>query len=207
MANYRAPTSAATQSRSAVLVATSNDAGYDGLRTFLLGLRSRIGPSQIVPLGAALLFAVGCTLWAIQEGVSVPLALMGGYCTLVAGVLLCVAQLALTNLNASPAAPQAQRKPNYAAWKLVNKLNVANASRLWCEIEPGHPYTQESAAWSVAMLDAIKSGALPIVPRPHATPEMIAQERANPGWSTEVTRDALKSWARVHGHYPAFLRD
>jgi hypothetical protein len=207
MANFRTSTSAAGQSRAAVLIATSDDAGYDGFRTILSNLRSRIGPSQIVPLCAALLFAVGCTLWAIQEGVSVPLALMGGYCTIVAGVLLCVAQLALTNLNANATSVQAPRTPNYAAWKLVNKLNVSNASRLWCDIEPGHPYTQESVAWSAAILDAIKSGALPISPKPHASKEMLAQERTNPGWNTEVTRDALKAWAQAHGHSPAFLRD
>jgi len=173
----------------------------------LANLRSRIGPSQIVPLAAAFLFAVGCTLWAIQEGVSVPLALMGGYCTIVAGIILCVAQLTLTHVNAGAAPAPAPRTPNYAAWKLVNKLNVSNASRLWCDIEPGHPYTQESIAWSAAILDAIKSGALPICPRPHATKEMLAQERANPGWNTEVTREALKAWAQAHGHCPAFLRD
>lgn len=194
--------------RAAVLPAQPADTNYDRLREFLLNVRSRVGPAQIVPLGGAVLFAVGCTLWAIQEGVSVPLALMGGYCTIVAGIILCVAQLTLTHVNASgTAVTSAPRKPNYAAWKLVNKLNVSNASRLWCDIEPGHPYTQESAAWAAAILDAIKFGALPVIPKPHATQEMIAQERTNPGWNTEVARDALKSWALAHGHCPAFLRD
>ncbi len=175
---------------------------------FCASLRSRIGPSHIIPLAAALLFAIGCTLWAIQEGVSVPLALMGGYCTIVAGIILCVAQLMLTQVNTGTSvAAHAPRKPNYAAWKLVNKLNVSNASRLWCEIEPGHPYTQESAAWTAALLDAIKSGALPVSPKAHATKEMIAQERANPGWNTEVSRDDLKAWAKAHGHCPTFLSD
>jgi hypothetical protein len=163
MANHRSSTGS-TQARAAVVVAHPADADFDSFGALLQSLRSRIAPSQIVPLGAALLFAVGCTLWAIQEGVSVPLALMGGYCTIVAGVLLCVAQFALTNLDASATSVQAPRKPNYAAWKLVTKLNVSNASRLWCEIEPGHRYTQESAAWAAAIMDAIKSGALPISP-------------------------------------------
>ncbi|MGE3988971.1 hypothetical protein [Pseudorhodoplanes sp.] len=206
MANYRSSTLPA-QARAAVLEAPSADTGYDNLRAILLSLRSRIGPSQIIPLCGALLFAVGCTLWAIQEGVSIPLALMGGYCTIVAGIILCVAQLTLTQVNASTAPAQAPRKPNYAAWKLVNKLNVSNASRLWCDIEPGHPCSQDSIAWSAAILDAIKSGALPISPKAHATAEMISRERANPGWNTEVTRQALKSWALAHGHSPAFLKD
>ncbi len=207
MANHQT-SKMTSQARSAVLAAPSPVAGFEGIRELLLSLRSRIGPSQIIPLAAALLFAIGCTLWAIQEGVSVPLALMGGYCTIVAGIILCVAQLMLTEVNTSATVvAHAPRKPNYAAWKLVNKLNVSNASRLWCEIEPGHPYTQESAAWTAALLDAIKSGDLPISPKAHATKEMIAQERANPGWNTEVTRDALKAWAKAHGHCPTFLND
>jgi hypothetical protein len=207
MANSRSSTTS-TKVRAAVLAAQPDGNAYDTLRTLLLNVRSRIGPSQIIPLCGALLFAVGCTLWAIQEGVSVPLALMGGYCTIVAGIILCVAQLSLTGLNAAaPVAAQPQGRPNYAAWKLVNKLNVSNASRLWCDIEPGHPYTQESVAWSAAMFDAIKSGVLPIVAKAHATADMIARERANPGWNTEVTRQALKAWAKAHGHRPAFLND
>lgn len=207
MANYRS-SPVPTQARSAVIAAPPADNNFDSLRAFLASLRSRIGPSHIIPLAAALLFAIGCTLWAIQEGVSVPLALMGGYCTIVAGIILCVAQLMLTQVNTGTSvAAHTPRKPNYAAWKLVNKLNVSNASRLWCEIEPGHPYTQESAAWTAALLDAIKSGALPVSPKAHATKEMIAQERANPGWNTEVSREDLKAWAKAHGHCPTFLSD
>lgn len=206
MENYRTSTTGARVG-AAVLPNEPVNTSYERLWDVLSTIRSRVGWAQIVPLFAALLFAAGCTLWAIQEGVSVPLALMGGYCTIVAGIILCAVQLVLAQLNARPSPAQAPRKPNYAAWKLVSTLNVSNASRLWCDIEPGHPYTQESAAWSAAILDAIKSGALPIIPKPHATEEMLARERANPGWNTEVTREALKSWALAHGHCPAFLRD
>jgi hypothetical protein len=205
MNNYR--TSAITSAIAASVPATqSTGADLDNLRAVLHGLRSRVRPLHFVSLGVTILFAIGCTLWAIHEGVSLPLALMGGYCTIIAGIALFVAQLVLTHLTARDVPAQASRKPNYAAWKLVSTLNVSNASRLWCDIEPGHPYSQESMAWAAAMLDAIKSGALPISPKPHATKEMIAREQANPGWNTEVTRDALRSWALQHGHCPTFLR-
>lgn len=203
MANYRSSAIAATQ---AVPVPQSSGADLESLRAVLRSLRSRVRPLQVVSLAATILFAIGCTLWAIYEGVSLPLALMGGYCTLIAGIALFVAQLVLAHLTAKAAPTQSSRKPNYAAWKLVNTLNVSNASRLWCDIEPGHPYSQESTAWAAAMLDAIKSGALPISAKPHATKEMIAREQANPGWNTEVTRDALRTWALKHGHCPTFLR-
>jgi hypothetical protein len=185
----------------------SGGADYESLRAALKSLRSRIRPLQFVCFGATLVFAVGCTLWAIYEGVSLPLALMGGYCTIVAGIAFCVVQLVLTRLAAQGTPAPAQTKPNYTAWKLVNTLNVSNASRLWCDIEPGHPYSQESAAWAAAMMDAIKSGVLPISPKPHTSKEMLAREQANPGWNTEVSREALRAWALAHGHCPTFLRE
>jgi hypothetical protein len=204
MANYRSSAIAATQP---VPVTQSSGADLDSLRAVLHGLRDRVRPLHVVCLGGAIAFSFGCTLWAVHEGVSLPLALMGGYCTMIAGIALFVAQLALAHLSAKTSPAQTSRKPNYAAWKLVSTVNVSNASRLWCDIEPGHPYSQESMAWAAAMLDAIKSGALAINPKPHATKEMIAREQANPGWNTEVTRDALRTWALKHGHCPTFLRD
>jgi len=205
MANYRTPAIAAVQPKPADSI--SSVADYEALRAALINLRGRVGTLQIASLGVTIVFAIGCTLWAIYEGVSLPLALMGAYCTIVAGIAFCVAQLVVTRIAATDAPASAQRKPNYAAWKLVGTLNVSNASRLWCDIEPGHPYSQESAAWAAAMMDAIKSGVLPISPKPHATKEMIAREQANPAWNTEVTRDALRSWALAHGHCPTFLRE
>lgn len=207
MANYRTTAIAATQLRPAESMSRSRVADYDSLRAALIDLRGRVGTLQIASLGVTIVFAIGCTLWAIYEGVSLPLALMGAYCTIVAGIAFCVAQLVVTRIAAHDAPAPTQRKPNYAAWKLVNTLNVSNASRLWCDIEPGHPYSQESAAWAAAMMDAIKSGVLPITPKPHATKEMIAREQANPAWNTEVTRAALRSWALAHGHCPTFLRE
>jgi hypothetical protein len=204
MANYRSSAIAAAQP---VPVTQSSSGDLDSLRAVLHGLRDRVRPLHIVCLGATIAVSFGCTLWAVHEGVSLPLALMGGYCTMIAGIALFVAQLVLAHVTTKVAPAQTSRKPNYAAWKLVNTLNVSNASRLWCDIEPGHPYSQESMAWAAAMLDAIKSGALPVNAKPHATKEMVAREQANPGWNTEVTRDALRTWALKHGHCPAFLRE
>lgn len=204
MTNYRSSAIAAAQP---VSVTQASGAELDSLRVVLQALRDRVRPLHIVCLGGTIAFSFGCTLWAVREGVSLPLALMGGYCTMIAGIALFVAQLVLAHLTKKAVPAQISRKPNYAAWKLVNTLNVSNASRLWCDIEPGHPYSQESMAWAAAMLDAIKSGALPISAKPHATKEMIAREQANPGWNTEVTRDALRAWALKHGHCPTFLRE
>jgi hypothetical protein len=110
-------------------------------------------------------------------------------------------------LNSRETAAQIPEKaqPNYAAWNVVRTFRVSDASRLWCDIEPGCAASQESLAWSQAMLAAIKNGELPICKSEGASKETIDRERANPNWATEIERAALSSWADSHGHLPRFL--
>ena len=150
--------------------------------------------------------AVFGTVWAIQEGVPQPLAIMVGYCALVGSVCLCTAQLVIQN-RATKASPSGtKRAPNYAAWKLVSRLSISDASRLWCDMEPGCPTSQESIAWGQAMLDAVKRGELPLSARAGLSQAAGNQEQSNPNWHTEIAREALKSWAQAHGHSPRFLQ-
>jgi hypothetical protein len=88
----------------------------------------------------------------------------------------------------------------------VNTLTVSDASRLWCDIEPGATATQETIAWGRALLDAIKRGELPILTKAGASEEAIKRESENPNYMTQVSRDALQAWARGHGYAPNFLR-
>lgn len=170
---------------------------------------SSLGLPELIVFCGGLLLTTSCTWLAIAQGAGVPMALMTGYCSLVATIALVVVFHVLKNPPAqvAPVAVAAvSQQPNYSAWKLVSQLNIANASRLWCDIEPGHPYSRESMAWATAMIDAIKTGALPIVSKPNATKDVIERERANPTWHTEITREALQSWAKANGHNPEFLR-
>jgi hypothetical protein len=135
-----------------------------------------------------------------------PLAVMVGYCTAAGG-----ACLGVTLINMRRRAPTAKalptgtsREPNYAAWRLVSKFRISDASRLWCDIEPGSPASQESIAWGTAMLDAVKRGELAATAR--AGTSHANQEQRNPGWSTEIGREALTAWAQAHGHSPRFLQ-
>ena len=171
-------------------------------------LLSSMGLPEVVVLCGGLLLTISCTALSIGQGASVPMALMAGYCSLAATIALVIAFNVLKNPPAHPAASVAimSQQPNYSAWKLVSQMNVANASRLWCDIEPGHPYSRDSMAWATAMLDAIKTGALPIAARTNMSKELVERERANPTWHTEVTREAMQSWAKAHGHNPEFLR-
>ena len=171
-------------------------------------LLSSMGLPEVVVLCGGLLLTISCTALSIAQGASVPMALMAGYCSLAATIALIIAFNVLKNPPARLATivPAVSQQPNYSAWKLVSQMNVANASRLWCDIEPGHPYSRDSMAWATAMLDAIKTGALPIAAKPNMSKELIERERANPTWHTEVTREALQLWAKAHGHNPEFLR-
>jgi hypothetical protein len=155
-----------------------------------------------VSVGVAL--AVCCTAWAIHEGVPQPLAIMVGYCTVVGSACLCAALLVIQKGAAKASPAGTKRGPNYAAWKLVSKLRISDASRLWCDIEPGWPATQESTAWGNAMLDAVKRGELRAIAA--AGQAAGGQEQRNANWSTEIGREALISWAQAHGHSPRFLQ-
>jgi hypothetical protein len=180
-----------------------------------------IGPLGVLVLLSGICIAVGGTLWAIELEVPYPLAIMAGYCTFIASACLCAMLMMLrrkparveqparkTAIATTTTSAQASRprgEPNYAAWKLVSKLSVSDASRLWCDIEPGCPATQESIAWAHAILDAIKRGELTIIPRTGLSETMRGPEQTNPSWTTEVARDSLKTWAQAHGHAPRFL--
>ena len=169
-------------------------------------IQSTMGLAGLVTLVVGVALAVFCTVWAIQDGVSAPLAIMVGYCALVGSAFLCTALLIIQNLAANAQPIGARRKPNYGAWRLVSKLSVSDASHLWCDIEPGCPASQESIAWATAMLDAIRRGELPVSVRANAGQAAGHQEQINPSWHTEIPRAALKSWAHSHGLSPRFLQ-
>jgi hypothetical protein len=169
----------------------------DALRPW--GMASIVAGVAIAGIGAS---------FAIQQGVSVALALMAAYCV-VATCIACTVTLALLSQRAPKevVARPAAAGPNIAAWRLVSELRVSDACRLWCDIEPGSPYSQEAIAWATAMLDAIRKGELPILPRPGGQRDQDERERTHPSWRTRVSREALKSWASSHGFCPAFLHN
>ena len=157
-------------------------------------------------LSVGVALAIYCTIWAIQEGVPHPLAIMIGYCTVASSACVSAALLAIQGLGAKKSSIVTKREPSYAAWKVVSKLSVSDASRLWCDIEPGCPASQESIAWGIAMLDAIKRGELPVSAKEGAGQSAGTQEQSNPNWHTKIAREALKSWAQDLGHSPRFLQ-
>jgi hypothetical protein len=164
-----------------------------------------IGVSSLVVLAVGTVVGVSCTVWAVAEGVPWALAMMAGYCCLSGSACLSVILCRRKDPAREPEPTGDERKPNYAAWRLVCTLRVSDAARLWSGIEPGCPVSQEAIAWAQAILDAIKRGELPIHDRKDSVGRSVDQERANPGWHTEITREALRTWAQSHGHAPPFL--
>ena len=188
-----------------------------------------IGVSGSTTLLVGVVSAFSCTAWAIQLDVPYPTALLAGYITVAASACVCAALVTVRNSAAKPdakadsklesklesksdpkRAPKSDLKaepirrnaePDYAAWQRVGKLRVADASRLWCGIEPGHHATPEVMAWACAILDAIERDELP---KSEST-AALAQYKI--GWHTEVRRDALQAWAKSKGHAPRFLSD
>jgi hypothetical protein len=181
-----------------------------------------LGVSGSATLVVGAVMAVACTAWALRLDVPHQVAFLAGYITMAASACICAALVAVRHSApkaavrqsaaraAAKSAPKPAAKtepiakvaePDYAAWKRVEALRVADASRLWCGIEPGHPANPEVMAWAAALLEAIERGEL----ENRGSTGVLAQYKI--GWHTEVQRHALKAWAESKGHSPRFLRD
>jgi hypothetical protein len=161
--------------------------------------------SAILCVGGAL--AILCTMSAVQAGAPYPISFAAGFCTLACSAGFCAALVAIVNVTGTVTPITEKPQPNHAAWKLAGKLRVSDASRLWCNIEPGCAASQDSLAWAQAMLNAIKAGELPVIKAPGESQDAIDRDRSNPSWATEIDRHALRAWAHSHGHSPRFLID
>jgi hypothetical protein len=135
--------------------------------------------------GAAILcvggvLAVLCMISAVQVGMPYPISFAAGFCTLACSAGFCAALVAILNVTGTSIPIIEKPQPNYAAWKLAGRLRVSDASRLWCNIEPGCAASQDSLAWAQAMLNAIKAGELPVTKTPGESQDAIDRERSNP---------------------------
>jgi len=173
-----------------------------------LGLLRGISP---LLFGSATVLIGAGVVAAVATGANLALSLLVGYAAFAATIAML--------RNAAPAAEARETievvattplavapSTTTAAWKLVSTFTVSDASRLLCNIEPGAAATQESIAWGRALIDAIKAGDLALAEKTGAAPGTLERERENPHYMTEVTREALRSWADRKGSVPEFLR-
>lgn len=168
------------------------------------------GVSPILFGTASVLTGAGA-IAAVATGANLALTLLVGYAAFAATIAMLRRQAPAAEpretIEVVATAPLAAATPTtMAAWKLVSTFTVSDASRLLCNVEPGAAATQESIAWGRALLDAIKAGDLGLAEKAGATPGTPERERENPHYMTEMTREALRSWADQKGSVPEFLR-
>lgn len=204
-ATTRLPRIAVPETHASLSQSSARQNRFQQLIRDVRNICAAIGVLGLLVLCGGGALAALCTAWAIQVGVPYPMAIAAGYCTVACSACLCAALLLISNSAKTVDKVAERSQPNFAAWTLVRTFRVSDASRLWCNIEPGCTATQESLAWSQTILAAIKSGELPIRARAGAGEETIDRERTNPSWATEIERVALKSWASSHGHVSRFF--
>jgi len=173
---------------------------------FVWGILGFLGVTAVI---TGLATSIGGAAWAIMTGISLPIAIMAGYCTLVGAVYLVMAPMAFRILLRSQDAKASivhDEKPNYEAVRHIDRFTLADAAKLWCDRDPNSTSTYDTSAWVDAFQSAIRSGELKFDPRSKERDYQI-RERDNPASDTFVTKDALKVFAHKHGYDRRFLRD
>ena len=167
-------------------------------------IESAIGLSGLAAVSSGVVLAVCGMALAIQEGVPYPLAVMVGYCAAVGSACLGAALLNIRRraparqVRSAQAAIQAMRPGSSSANSGSRTRHVCGAASNRAARHPrnhrlGNRHAGCSQAWRTT--GNCKSGYQP-----------RAQEQRNPGWSTEIGREELISWAQAHGHSPRFLQ-
>lgn len=176
-------------------------------RGALEAVRDHVGPLGLGAITVGTALSVAGVVWAVHLGVVYPIAIMVGYCTAVSTVFLTLGVSLLPKAEPMRVEPPPALAAVSEAWKHVGTFSVSDAARLWCEVEPGATVTQDVIAWARLLLDAIANGELASVRNEAQSgrPRSFAPDK--PHWSTEVTREALQTWARSRGFEPSFLQD
>jgi hypothetical protein len=157
-----------------------------------------------------LISSVGGTVWAVIQGVPLPIALMVGYCTLVGAVCLGMAPLAYRALAQSPAntSPKSRKPPNYRACRLASDYSLKDAAHLWCDTDPLEKGTSDIVAWFKVLKEKVQNGTLELNSGwPASDERMRYAERLDAEPSVRVTRASLQAFAKEIGEDPRFLRD
>lgn len=195
------------------LTAVENFPQSDGEQPALIGaleglrpILARIGPFGLGAATVGTIISVSGAIWAVRLGVTYPIAIMAGYCTLAASVCLAFVPSMLSRYETKSHQPVATTPSVSEAWKHVNTFSVSDAARLWCDVEPGATVTQDVIAWARLLLEAIASGELACVRNNDQSNRLTSYASDKPHWSTEVTREALQTWARARGFEPRFLQ-
>jgi hypothetical protein len=97
--------------------------------------------------------------------------------------------------------------PDYTAIRLQHQYQLGPISRMWCDLNPSAPATNDSKASYNTLVCAIQQKKLRFQPRKPDDRWMVEYEERSPDWNTIVTREELKRFAASIGEDPPFLRD
>ena len=107
----------------------------------------------------------------------------------------------------------ARKRPpaNFEKWRHVPKMDIQTAAQLWTGEQPGMGMFGEVKETYAMLCGGVQNGELEIDIDPTTDPRMrnavLQQRRDNPPPGLIVTRHALKTFAKLHGYDPEFLRD
>jgi hypothetical protein len=159
-----------------------------------------------------ILGSIGGAVWAVIQGVPLPIALMVGYCTLVGAVYLAMAPLAYRALSNSSSnsvgGTNSKVIPDYKLWRHIQSLTVGQAAHLWNERDPAVKVEAPDVDGVDQLLrDAIKRGELRLVLWAGADSSNFSLAKSFPDSGTRIDRGSLKQFATKNGYDPIFLRD
>jgi hypothetical protein len=150
-------------------------------------------------------------LGATIKGVPWPITVMAGFfCTAVAGAYLVALPIfirAETRPVSEPNKAPQPIKPNYDAWKHVEKFTVRQAASLLENLEPSTvPQNPRVEAWINALSAAIRTGKLELIVNTEdlagyhvpngGRNNFTREQRAQADWSTEIPKKALMDFAK-----------
>jgi hypothetical protein len=189
--------------------------------SFASGIAGLTGLSLIVsPVVALVVGVVGATI----KGVPWPITVMAGFCTLVAVLYLIALPIFIKSAMQATQTIQAIRaqqlvsepnktpepiKPNYDAWKLVDKFTVRKAACLLENLEPTtNLHDPKIEPWIAALCAEIRKEDLKFILNtegidPYTLQDdweywETKQQKENPTSSTEISRAALIDFAKRH---------
>ena len=162
---------------------------------------------------------------AIRQGVPWPIIVMAGFCTVVAAAYLAVLPRFITAVTRLATAAEAANttpplrdeklpRPNYKAWKHVERFSIDQAASLWVDIDPNAGVvTVESKSWVDGLCAAVRKGEMDFIPDRSSTYRSADREtyariqRRDADFTTMISRKELIRFAAKHGEKPPFLAD
>jgi hypothetical protein len=129
-------------------------------------------------------------------------------------LIIAAARKITAEIQSSPPPQKKPPRPNYKAWKHVEKFSIADAALLWEDIDPNADIRSISSdSWVDAFCAAVRKEDIEFVPQFFSTYSQAEQDRIkekqrrDADSSTDITRKELIRFAAKYNERPPFLAD